>query len=145
MKKIMATFLPLLIFFCAYCQKATIETEIRELEGKHIQAILQKDSATLQKIWTPGFMVNTPRNIVVTGGQIERVMTGALAYSSYHFEMEQILIKENIVITMGNETVVPVMGNPKGGQTIKRRYTHIWEKANGSWVLIARHANEICQ
>lgn len=145
MKKLIATLLSLFILFGTYCQKAAIEAEIRGLEEKHIQAILQKDSATLQKIWAPGFMVNSPRNIVVTGGQVERVMTGALAYSSYHFEMQQILIKENIVITMGNETVVPVMGNPKGGQTIKRRYTHIWEKENGSWILIARHANEVCQ
>lgn len=93
MKKIIATLLPLLIFFGTYCQKASIEAEIRGLEEKHIQAILQKNSATLQKIWTSGFMVNSPRNIVVTGGQVERVMSGALAYSSYHFEMEQIFIK----------------------------------------------------
>jgi ketosteroid isomerase-like protein len=89
-------------------------------------------------------MVNSPRNTVVIGGQVELVMKGVISYSSYTFEMEKMLEKGDMVITMGNETVVPVMGNPKGGQTIKRRYTHFWAKENGSWKLIARHANEVC-
>lgn len=145
MKKFITTLSLQVIFHCAYAQNTVIEAEIKALEENHIQAIMQKDTATLRKIWVPDFMVNSPRNMVAIGGQVERVMAGGIAYTSYIFEMEKILIKENIVITMGNETVVPVVGNPKGGQTIKRRYTHIWEKEkNGSWVLIARHANEVC-
>ncbi len=145
MKKFIPTLFLLLIFHCTYAQNNGIEAEIKALEENHIQAIMQKDTATLRKIWVPDFMVNSPRNTVVIGGQVERVMSGGIAYTSYKFEMEKILIKENLVITMGNETVVPVMGNPKGGQTIKRRYTHIWQKTNGTWVLITRHANEVCQ
>jgi ketosteroid isomerase-like protein len=143
MKYLFLSFSSLLFFFCSSAQN-TIETEIRILEEKHVQAILQKDSAALRKIWPQDFMVNSPRNTVAKGGQIERVMSGSLAYTTYKFEMEQILIREGVVITMGNETVVPVMGNPKGGQTIKRRYTHFWQKVNGNWLLMARHANEIC-
>jgi ketosteroid isomerase-like protein len=70
-------------------------------------------------------------------------MTRALAYSSYKFEVEHILIKNDLVITMGNETVVPAMGNPSGGQTLKRRYTHVWHKEINNWKLIARHANVV--
>ncbi len=145
MKKIISSLASLFIFFFVNAQNAETEKEIRLLEEMHVQAILQMDSASLRKIWPPGFMVNNPGNTVVVGGLIERVMSGSLAYSNYKFEMEQILIRQNLVVTMGNETVVPVMGNPKGGQTIKRRYTHIWQKENGNWILIARHANEVCQ
>jgi ketosteroid isomerase-like protein len=99
----------------------------------------------LRIIWAPGFMVNAPTNRVVVGGQVEMVMAGVINYTSYKQEIEQILLKGDIVIEMGNETVVPVINNRKGGQTIKRRYTHIWAKENGSWKLIARHANEVCQ
>ncbi|MEI9910298.1 MAG: nuclear transport factor 2 family protein [Bacteroidota bacterium] len=127
MKKIVSTLLSLLIFISSYSQKA-IEEEMRRLEEKVVQAVLQKDSATLRKIWAPNFMVNAPINRVVTGGQVELVMAGAISYSSYILDIEKILIKGDIVITMGNETVVPVLGNPKGGQTIKRRYTQIWVK-----------------
>jgi len=129
----------------AFCQNATTEATIKSLEEKQVQAILQKDTATLRKIWSPGFMVNSPRNIIVIGGQIERVVEGSLAYTSYTFTMEQMLVQEDMVVTMGSETVIPVIANPKGGQTIKRRYTQVWQKANDSWILIARHANELCQ
>jgi len=145
MQKLITSLASLFIFFFVNAQNTETEKEIRLLEEKHIQAILQMDSAFLRKLWPSRFMVNNPGNRVVVGGQVERVMSGSLAYSSYKFEMEQILIRQNLVVTMGNETVVPVMGNPKGGQTIKRRYTHIWQKENDNWVLIARHANEVCQ
>jgi preprotein translocase subunit Sec61beta len=145
MKKLISLVSSLLILFCAYAQNETIEKEIRKLEEIGAQAILQKDSATLRKIWARSFMVNSPRNTVLTGGQVEMVMAGIISYSSYKHELEKILITGDIVISMGSETVVPVMGNPNGGQTIKRRYTNIYQKENGQWILIARHANEICQ
>jgi len=144
MKKIIITAISLLIFCSTYAQKAAIEKEIKMLEEKVIQAVLEKDSVTLSKIWDPGFMVNAPVNRVVIGQQIKMVMSGMISYSSFKAEIEQILIKGDIVITMGSETVVPVMGNPKGGQIVKRRFTHIWVKENGSWKLIARHSNEVC-
>jgi hypothetical protein len=145
MKKIITTSLLLCVFICTYSQNAAIETEIKGLEQKVVQAILQKDSATLRKLWAPGFMVNAPTNRVVTGGQVEMVMAGAISYSSYTKEIEKIFIKGDLVITMGNETVVPAIGNPRAGQTIKRRYTNIWVKENGNWITIARHASEVCQ
>ncbi|MGB3005693.1 MAG: nuclear transport factor 2 family protein [Chitinophagaceae bacterium] len=145
MKKINVFTVLLFTSFYSYSQNAAIETEIKGLEQKVVQAILQKDSATLRKLWAPGFIVNAPTNRVVTGGQVEMVIAGAISYSVYTKEIEKILINGDLVITMGNETVVPAIGKPRAGQTIKRRYTNIWLKENGSWITIARHASEICQ
>jgi hypothetical protein len=145
MKKLLTVLLSLSVALFTHSQNAAIETEIRNLEQKSVQAILQKDSATLRKLWSPGFMVNSPLNRVVVGGQVEMVMAGAISYTSYVKETEKVFIKGDMVITMGSETVVPVAGNPNGGKTIKRRYTNIWIKENGSWILIARQASEICQ
>ena len=72
------------------------------------------------------------------------VMSGRISYASFTGELEQILINGDIVITMGHETVVPLPGSPNAGQTIERRYTHVWKKQGESWVLIARHANNVC-
>ncbi len=145
MKKLISLLSLLFIFLSTYAQNEKIEKEIRELEEKAAQAILKKDSATLRKIWARNFMVNSPRNNVLIGGQVEMVMAGIISYSSYIHDMEKILITGDMVISMGSETVVPVMGNPNGGKTIKRRYTNIYQKENEKWILIARHANEICQ
>ncbi len=144
MKKILIVSALLFTFFCSHAQEDKIRPEINSLEQKGIQAILQKDSATLRKLWSPTFMVNAPINKVVKGGQVEMVMSGRIAYTSYTGEMEELLVDGDFVITMGHETVVPVMGNPNGGQTVQRRYTHVWKKTKDSWLLIARHANEIC-
>ena len=145
MKKFSIFSFSFFICICSYAQNENIEKEIRNIEEIQAQAIVQKDSATLRRTWAPGFVVNSPRNTVVTGGQVEMVMAGIISYTSYKHELEKILIKGDIVISMGNETVAPVMGNPNGGQTIKRRYTNIYQKENGHWILIARHANNVCQ
>jgi ketosteroid isomerase-like protein len=145
MKKFIPSALLVFAFVCSYAQNEQIKTEINALEQKGIQAILQKDSATLRKLWSPTFMVNAPTNMVVRGGQVEMVMSGQISYTSFTREMEQLMVMGDMVITMGHEKVVAVMGNRNGGQTIERRYTHVWEKKNGSWLLMARHANDICK
>ncbi|MBC7688611.1 MAG: nuclear transport factor 2 family protein [Aquabacterium sp.] len=144
MKKTLVSSALLFVVLCSHAQEDRIRKEIQALEQKSKQAIQQKDSATLSKLWSPTFMVNAPTNMVVKGGQIEMVMSGRISYASFTGELEQILINGDIVITMGHETVVPLPGSPNAGQTIERRYTHVWKKNGESWVLIARHANNVC-
>jgi ketosteroid isomerase-like protein len=144
MKKVIITSaLFFTVLFC-HAQNDKLKAEINGLEERSRQAILQQDSATLHKLWSPTFMVNSPNNIVVKGGQVEMVMAGRISYTTYKGEMEEMLVSGDIVITMGHETVVPVMGNPNGGQTIHRRYTNIWKKQKEGWLLIARQGSEVC-
>ena len=121
-----------------------IKAGIVRLENLHVKAILKKDSATLALIMDPALLVNNPRNTVTVGsiGVIGRLGSGELDHTSYVFEMEQMLIKDNTVITMGNETVVPTNG-PDAGKTLKRRYSQVWIKVNDSWKMFGRHANVI--
>lgn len=144
MKKIITASILLFTFFSSSAQDEKIKAEIIGLEEQSRQALLQKDSATLRKLWSPTFMVNAPINKVVKGIQIDMVMNGQISYTSYKSEMEDILISGDIVITMGHETVVAVVGNRNGGQTIVRRYSNIWKKGKDGWMLIARQATEVC-
>jgi ketosteroid isomerase-like protein len=144
MKKLIASSILSMTFFFVHAQDDKIKLEIQALEQKSKLAILKKDSATLRKLWSPTFMVTSPMNLVIKGGQVEMVMSGKISYASFTGEMEQMLVNDDIVITMGHETVVPLPGSPNAGQTITRRYTHVWKKTKDSWLLIARHANEIC-
>lgn len=143
-KKILSSIL-LVNVFCSQAQDDKIKIEINNLEQKSRQAIVEKDTATLHKLWSPIFMVNAPTNRVIKGGQVEMVTGGMVSYTSYKGEMEELLVNGDIVITMGHDSVVPAMGNPNGGQTIQRRYTHIWKKQEKGWLLIARHSSEICR
>jgi len=41
---------------------------------------------------------------------------------------------------MGKETIVPSGTSADAGKTINRRFTNVWMKKNGKWLLTARHA-----
>jgi hypothetical protein len=73
----------------------------------------------------------------------ELIRKGVVDYASFVREIEEILIYEKTVITMGRETIVMSENSPQKGQTIRRRYTNIWMKRKGKWLLTARHANII--
>lgn len=120
------------------------EVEIRAMELTEARALLQKDIPTLEKIWSPDFMVNAPLNAVFIGGQVELVRAGIISYTSFIRTIEHVMVLKDVVITMGSETVVPTAPDPMAGQTVQRRYTNIWIKERGGWVLVARHANNIC-
>jgi hypothetical protein len=120
------------------------EAEVRAMEQVETQALVQKDTTTLRKIWAPDFMVNAPLNAVFIGGQVELVAAGIISYSSFIRTIEHVMVLKDVVITMGSETVVPSGFDPMAGQTIQRRYSNIWIKDKGNWILKARHANNIC-
>ncbi|MBB1286158.1 T9SS type A sorting domain-containing protein [Flavisolibacter sp. BT320] len=89
-------------------------------------------------------MVNSPLNAIVIGGQVELVKAGIISYSSFTRTVEEVTVLKDVVITMGAETVVPTAPDPMAGQTVVRRFTNIWIKEKGEWILVARHANNIC-
>ena len=146
MRKFSITSLSLLIFVCSYSQNEQIEKEIRQLEEKRVAAFLKKDTAALLRIWAPDYFVNRPAGLVSTRDKIlELVLTDTISFSNFKSEVEYIRVKSNFVISMGNETITPGGNNPDAGKTLKRRFTHIWSKENDTWILLARHANFVCQ
>jgi hypothetical protein len=120
------------------------EAEVRAMEQVEVLALLQKDTVTLKKIWAPDFMVNSPFNMVFIGGQVGLVSADIISYTSFIRNIEHVMVLKDVVITMGSETVIPSGLDPMAGQTIQRRYSNIWIKEKGNWILMARHANNIC-
>lgn len=146
MKKIIITSCLFFYAYCIYAQDQNIETEIRRLEQTEVQAILNKDTGTLKKLWDKDYIVNNPENKIVFGKArpADRPVMQK-SRSSFTRDVEKILTNGDITISMGSETVVLTGDVPKSGETIKRRYTNIWMKKDGLWKLVARHANEICR
>ena len=146
MKKIIITSCLFFYAYSLFAQDKNIETEIRSLEQTAVQAVINKDTATLKKIWDKDYIVNNPDNkIILAGANVLDRPAMQKSKAKFTREVEQISINGNFVISMGSETVVPGGDDPKAGQTIKRRYTNIWMKKDGTWKVIARHANVICQ
>src|SRR5688500_84140 len=128
-------------------QETSAEADIRKLEEQERQAVLKKDTAALRKIWDRHFIVNAPNNKIVLSGAdaVSRPVITQVSYASFIREIEQILVRGDVVFSMGSEIVVPGEGAPNAGKEIKRRYTNIWMKQSGVWTLVARHASTMCE
>ena len=112
MKKLITTSFSIFIFLYSYSQDEKIVKEIREMEEKRVSALLAKDTAAIIKIYSPDYYVNRPIGILSTKDKsIERIVADSLSFISYKFEMEKLIIKNGLAITMGNETVQPT-GKP---------------------------------
>lgn len=148
MKKLIITLLSLLniICICAQTNPSKSEIEIRNLEGKERNAMLNHDTLTLKKLWAEDFTVNAPFNRVLLSrqGLMDMVNKGNIQFTSFTRNIEQVVVKKDIAVTMGSEEVVFKGNAPQAGQTIKRRFTNIWVKQNGVWKLTFRHANNLC-
>ena len=125
----------------------SLEQEIRKVDLAEAEAVRRSDLMRLNTLWAEDFTVNAPGNQIVKGKKavLELVRSGVIKYSSFIREIESVLLHPDTVVVMGLETVKPIGNAPGAGQTLRRRYTNIWMKKRGQWLLTARHANIICQ
>jgi hypothetical protein len=125
----------------------TAEVEIRKLESEQVNLLMSGALSEMKKNWAPNFTVNNPFN-VVQDAATGPIQSGALTYKKFERNIEKILTHDSVVIVMGSELVVPKTA-PKGSshdtdQPIKRRFTNVWMRKDGKWLIIARHASNVC-
>jgi hypothetical protein len=123
------------------------EAEIRRLEAQQIEYLMNGKLADMKKNWAADYTVNNPFN-VVQDAATGPIQSGVLTYSKFERTIEKVLLHDSVIIVMGNELVVPKTA-PKGSshdtnQPIKRRFTNVWMWKDGKWLMIARHASNIC-
>lgn len=121
-----------------------IEKQIRQLEQGQVDYALRNAYEAMEKQWAPDYVVNNPFNQIVQAKQ-GPMRKGELTYSTFTRDIEKVIIHGSTVIVMGAETVIPTGSTANAGKTIKRRFTNVWMNTTGNWLLVARHANVICQ
>ena len=124
----------------------SLEALIRRLDRAEAQSLLHRDSTALRRLWARDFTVNNPRNSITRGSDevVALIHNGTIDYSSFLRDIETILFHGSTVIVMGSETITPINKAPFAGQTVRRRFTHLWMRRGGEWRLTARHANVLC-
>jgi ketosteroid isomerase-like protein len=122
-----------------------LESEIRKLDLAHAQAIFKGDTAALDVLMDDDVTVNHPTNRIVKEKKelLELIRTGVIRYTTFERRPEQFLFYKDLVVVMGDETVVPAPGAPNAGKTLRRRYTNAWMYRDGKWRLAFRHANNV--
>lgn len=120
--------------------------EIRRLDLAHADAILRRDVEALRTLIAEDAVTNHPTNKVVKEreGIFELIRKGVINYSSFVREPETFLFYKNMVVVMGNETLTMAGDSAEAGKVVRRRYTNVWMKKNGKWLLTVRHAHIVC-
>jgi hypothetical protein len=132
-------------FMISNAQTNTTADQVRTLEKAETVAFLANNYEALNKIWHPEFTVNTPLNRILKTADIQGAMkAGLIKYSLLERNIEEIMVHDNVVITLGNEVTIPIDKAPMAGQKVTRRFTNTWVKERNEWRMFARHASTIC-
>lgn len=125
---------------------AGLENRIRQLDLAHAQAIFKGDAAALDELMDDEVTVNHPTNRIVNEKKelLSLIDQGVIRYTAFERRPEKFLFFDDLVVVMGDETVVPAKGAPNEGKRLRRRYTNGWMKRDGRWRLAFRHANNVC-
>lgn len=104
------------------------------------RAIATGNFAALETLWSPGMIVNSPGNKILTrAGVFQAMREDKLTYTSVQAVPETFSVFNDIAIEMGHEDVVLASG-PAAGKPLARRWTNIWQRTGDHWVQIARQA-----
>lgn len=116
---------------------STSEQEVRQMIEKYRTAILQRDVATLEKIWADDYVfVNAAGDVVAKTERLANIKSGATTLDSIKNE-------ENVTVRVyQNSAVATSRVTLKGqysGQPISGEYrsTLVWVKDSGGWQLVS--------
>lgn len=116
------------------------QQEIRTLEERGRGAFLAGDIPTLDAMWDNRLLVNSPLNVVNDKARVlELLDTGRIRHSMDEVEIEHIARYGDVVVVMGRDTV----DGPPTNALTHRRFTNVWQLQDGTWRMIARHAQVI--
>lgn len=104
-------------------------------------ALIADEYAVFAAALAPELVVNNPVNIVAPSALVRQLNAdGRISYSQYERLIEHASLRGDMVLLMGEETVVPKGQNPLAGQTVRRRFTELWRPEGEKWLLTARQA-----
>lgn len=126
------------------CERS-LKEHIRKLDLAHAEAIFKGDKKALEQFFPDDHTVNHPTNRIVQekAELLNLIDTGVIRYTRFERRLEAFLFYKDMVVVMGDETVVPAAGAPNAGKVLRRRYTNAWMLHEGKWLLAFRHANNV--
>jgi len=107
-------------------------------EDESRRAFVARDCERLSELWSNQLLVNSPINRVHNKQQVlDLLRAGTIAHSSFDAAIEAIEELGDLVVVMGQESIV----NVPGSLVVTRRFTNVWRQERGTWQLLVRHAN----
>jgi hypothetical protein len=107
-------------------------------------AMMSADVPAVEALTAPDVVVHAPINMVVTRENvIGRLRSGQISYDTVERTLAFAGVRGETVVLMGEEVVTPNRDAPNAGKIVHRRFTDIWAKVGGAWMLTVRHATNV--
>jgi len=114
------------------------QQDVLAREEQNRVAFLAGDIATLDRLWTDDFAVNSPINVVNDKRRTMALLqAGRIRHTSMSVDIEHMFCHGDVVVVMGRDQVT----DPPDDTITHRRFTNLWRLENGEWRCFARHAN----
>ena len=147
MKKVAITLICVSWATCTVAQNEELEKTIRQMDQKNAALVIKADTVALMDLLSPLFTIHRTTGGIVSGRDktYELMRQGLVAYERFDVQTDFVLIQSStLAISMGSEVIVSGGNRDLKGQTVRRSFTHVWAKEDGTWRLLVRHANRHC-
>ncbi len=121
------------------------EAEVEMLEVEEAAARVAVDLPRLEALWADELIINATENIIYTKDHfLLRIKSGQIRFKSFERKISRVAVKGDIVITTGNESIVPANG-PDMGKTVFCSYLNVWTRCGEGWQLLGRQVAVIAR
>ena len=117
-----------------------VEQTLTKMEQDWVDAILKRDTATVDRILADDFVSTLPNGRTETKAQdIENLKSGAFTSESMTINDVKVRVfGDAAVVTLGQSEKSQQRGKDMSGRTL---WTDIFVKRNGKWQIVAEHGS----
>ena len=150
MKKLLTMILAIIVLtFAAFAQNGKDEQEILKIHNSLDQAYLKNDIAVFERVMADGYVYSDSYGRMFNRVQNLEELRKEWANTNYKvvgMTSDDVKVKVNgsMALVTGNWTSTTVPGDNPNAEPHKDmgRYTGVYEKRNGKWILVAQHFSE---
>jgi hypothetical protein len=123
-----------------------LQSEIPKLEAEEAAARIAIDVPRLETLWADELIINATENIVYTKDHfLLRIKSGQIRFKSFDRKISRMAVKGDVVVTTGNESVVPANG-PDSAKSVYCSYMNVWVRGGpAGWQLMGRQVAVIAR
>ena len=111
-----------------------VEQELIKLEQTLADATIKKDRATFERLYADDYVYTHSNGSVLNKTQdIAETMASDSKWTSIKLSDFKVRVFGDVAIIMASETI---LGASKGYVPGPRRFTDIWVKRNGQWLMV---------
>ena len=112
----------------------TSETTIVELENLECQALLNRDTAALHKLWIKDFTNQSTGAVIISANPVP-------FYVSLNRVIQHLTETDNTVMVSGEENSQLLKSEGKPDRIVTKTFSHVWMRKGFEWKLISKISN----